>query len=234
MKCESCPVRKHGFCQFVNHSQLSEYDALRIGPKTAPTKALLDWSRSGKHIHIIRQGWATQFGTVPDGRAKITDILAPGDIAPLSRVFSADSNLNLRAISNVEYCSFHVDELQQFLQRHPQALKAFFDKIGAMLKRCETMTVALGALSAKEGMLCVLLALYRKLTKALEQEELTYTTLPLKTKMLGELVGITSVHAGRLVAEFEEQGLMRRTPDGLVINFLALTESAMRYAPDLA
>ncbi len=233
MQCETCPVRKNGFCQFVNQTQLSEYEALRIGPKKAPAKALLDWSRSGKHIHIVRLGWASQFGMVPDGRVKITDILAPGDVAPLSRVFSAESSLTLRAISDVEYCSFHIDELQGFLRRHPQTLEVFFDRIGAVLKRCETLTVALGALSAKEGMLCVLLALYRKLARVMKQEQLTDTILPLKTKMLGELVGITSVHAGRLVADFEEQGLMRRTPDGLIINFAALTETAMRYAPDL-
>lgn len=230
--CETCAVRKHGFCRFVGDAQLSEYESLRVAQKIAPAKSMLDWSRNGQHFHILRRGWAALFGMVEDGRTKVTEILAPGNMAPMSRVFGAQSGLAVRAITDAAYCSFHIAEFQQFLRRHPDLMERFFCLTGGMMQRCEKAAVLLGALPAKDAMLGLLRSLYRKLPPV-DRPDGDTVFMPLRIKTLSEYVGITSVHTGRLLSELEEDGILTRTEDGVLLHIPSLLKAAERCGPEM-
>jgi len=221
-------VRRTGFCRFVPDRHVSEYESIRTGPKSAPAKSMLAPPRHGQHFYIVKQGWAALFGMVPDGRTKITGILVAGDMAPLSSLFGASAGLNVRAITPVAYCTVDVAAFHRFLCRHPDLVDSLYDAIGQMLSRCEQMAVHLGALTAKEAMLYLLHGLAGKVASGADLSEVT---LPLRVKLLAEFVGVTPVHAGRLLNELEEAQILRRTEEGLVLYRPALARAAAANGP---
>lgn len=223
--CVDCPVRFFGFCRVITDDAIEEFHSIKTGPRSAPAKARVGGTGSGHAFVILRSGWAASYLLLRDGRVQISDLLYAGDAGPAARLFGPAAGGDMRAITAIEYCTLNVVQFRTLMARHPATASRFFDMAANLVEARDAALLRLGAMDAKEAVADLLMKLAAKIKNAGRKPE--QATLPLSLKLVAEILGITIVHAGRILREFEALAIIERRRGGLrIIDAGMLTELA--------
>ncbi|MFZ5610330.1 MAG: Crp/Fnr family transcriptional regulator [Pseudomonadota bacterium] len=217
-------------CRIIPERLADEFDAIKIGPRSASMNALLLSPHLETYFFIIRRGWAAAYLALPDGRMQILDVLLPGDAAPLHRVFVAGKGPLVKAVTPVEYCAMNSHEFKAFLERHRDIMGHVFDLVGTLFKKRDVAILQLGALDARQALLALLHALIDRYRQGAGAE--AKPVFPLRSRLLAEALGITVVHAGRILKDLEREELILRVKGGVrIVNEDRLRQKAAALLP---
>ena len=155
----------------------------------------------------ILSGWAYRFTQFADGRRQIYDVILPGEgvgvcVQPRPLALTSVAALTrVELISAVDIVGPHALALDPELARAQEALSALHEhRMFANLAR-------LGRMSALERFAHLLLQLHGRLIVIGAVEKDSFA-LPLSQEMLGDLLGLSTVHVNRTVQELRRQKLI--------------------------
>jgi len=186
--------------------------AVRVDRNTALVEQGEPFQRAG----VLVDGWAVKLRYLADGRRQIVDFLLPGSlIAPESALFEC-ADCSVLTLEEATLGTLTRDAWAELLLDSPRLLTAV-----QWLQQCDDAIAAerlasLGQRSARERIAHLLLEL-RTRGRAVGLFPGSYLDMPVTQSMLGDALGLSTVHVNRSMQSLRRDGLIEQERGGVLL-----------------
>ena len=218
-------MHKHESCIFTNLSQflpLSEHDQqllkeLEKTPHRVTEKQVL-WAAGDKvdQLYTLRSGWAYTCRDNLDGNRQVVDIVLPGDVLGLRELTFATHLSQAQMITEGVICPFPHHRIVDIIESSTPltiALMASLSRQESILSERMLMSVHR---SARSRLAHFFVETFTRLSRV-HTIEMGYFYLPISQKVLGEILGLTSVHISRSLTALERDHVLIKHRDHIQI-----------------
>lgn len=148
-------------------------------------------------IYWLRAGWAHRYRFLPDGRRQILDVYLPGDLMGVDCMFTREQQ---HAIETLTQCSCFALDAESFLAalERPETALWISWAMTHERQRLDAHATWLGRYSAEERIAAFFLELYERLRRLQIVNGRSFLC-PLTQRHLADCLGITIVHANRVL-----------------------------------
>ena len=159
------------------------------------------------HSMILLSGIAARRKDMRDGRRQYTELHVPGDFTDLHSFTLKYLEHDIVALSDCSFALVPHERLKQITERHPHLGRVlwFSTNLDAAIHR--EWIVSLGSRSAIARMAHLFCEMFIRLEIVGLTRGPSYD-LPISQQELGEMLGVTSVHANRTLQQLRKQGLV--------------------------
>lgn len=171
-------------------------------------------------LFVMLSGWACRYTVLPDGSRQITAFLMPGDCCDLHTSILNQMDHTIATLSPARVASVSRRRFGELLDDSPALLKAFWWSQLVDEGTLRAWIVSMGRRGSVERvahLMCELWVRARNigLTRGDRLE------LPLTQVMLGDALGLTSVHVNRVLRRLRLAGVMELGSGTLIIADIA-------------
>jgi len=160
-----------------------------------------------RFVHVILEGWASAYKTLPDGKRQIVAFFVPGDFCDLNVYVLRQRDHSIGAVSRLKVAMMSPDEMASLTVGRPGLTQALWWEglVTAAIQR-EWM-LNLGQRTARERIAHLLIELYLRLrTVGLTRDG--GCDFPLTQNDIADATGLTAVHVNRTLQELRREELI--------------------------
>ncbi len=162
-----------------------------------------------EYIYRLRSGWACRNRAIPDGRDQIILIFVPGDLFAVKSLFLTRHPDSVQLLSAAVVERMHHDELRAASSEDADIANRCMWQVIEEERRLHSWIFGLGQGSAEERLAMLVLDLRgRLLLGGSIPPDAESFEFPLTQVQMSEYLGITPVHANRIVKAFREKGIV--------------------------
>lgn len=200
----------------------------RAQREVAPRRDLIREGDSPRQIHLVLDGWACRYKTLPDGRRQIVSFFLPGDFCDLNVYVLKEMDHSVGAITKLRVADIAREEMEAVTASRPRITQALWwhELVAGAVQR--EWTLNLGQRSAYERLAHLLVELFLRV----EVVGLTRgdsCDLPLTQNDLADASGLTAVHVNRTLQELRRAGLIVLQGRTLTIPDMEALKSAAMF-----
>lgn len=183
---------------------------LRQSGRSVPAgHALIRSGSEHDYVYRLRSGWACRNRAIEDGREQIILIFVPGDVFAVKSLFLARHPDNVQMLSAAVVERVHQDELQRAFAEDADIANRCMWQVVEEERRLHSWVFGLGQGSAEERLAMLVLDLRGRLALAAAiPPEAHSFQFPLTQVQISQYLGITPVHANRIVKAFREREIV--------------------------
>lgn len=180
---------------------------------------LTDVRHIRRHGHLVRrneatdrllrivEGWACQYRLLPDGRRQIISLFLPGDYCEAQWLLTGRANWPIVALTDLSFSEIPLAQIRADLAQGAPGMADVLNAIARTLKNHETWIVNLGRMSATERICALLLDLFERLGPT-GKVVANRCPMPLTQHDIADVVGISAVHANRVLQMLRSAGVI--------------------------
>lgn len=161
------------------------------------------------HFFTLMQGWAGIIRHFPDGRRQVLDLYLPGQIMRMREFGAEQAASDLVALTDVVACPFPRENIDALLAASATLARALILTLTAEQALLTERIVNVARRPADERLAHFLLELHSRLGGAPRFD------LPLNQELIGDLLGLSSVHVSRTLSKLRKAGLIEQDNDGV-------------------
>lgn len=172
-----------------------------------PRRDLIREGETPKFVHLMTDGWACRYKTLPDGRRQIVAFFVPGDFCDLNVYVLKEMDHSIGAITRLCVADITREDMDTLTERHPRITQGLWWEalVNSAIQREWTLNV--GQRTAYERIAHLLVELFLRLrTVGLTQGD--GCDFPLTQNDLADATGLTAVHVNRTLQELRRDGLI--------------------------
>ena len=168
------------------------------------------------HVNLILEGWACRYKLLNDGRRQIVALFLPGDMCDLHVYVLRQMDHSIGTITPVTYAEIPRTAFEETVEGRPRIMQAMWwdTLVTAAIQR--EWTTDIGQRSAVERLAHLLLELFYRL-EAVGLTRGNECDLPLVQADLADAMGLTAVHANRMLQELRSSNLISLSGKRLII-----------------
>ena len=184
-----------------------------------------------RFVHLVLEGWACRYKTLPDGKRQIVSLFVPGDFCDVNVYILKQMDHSIGAITRVKVAMITPEEMNALTAENPRFTQALWwhELVAAAVQR--EWTVNIGQRSAYERLGRLLIELYLRL-KAVGRANDGRCDFPLTQTDLADAMGLTSVHVNRTLQELRRDGMIELERKQLRILDLERLMDATMFNPN--
>ena len=148
-------------------------------------------------LFVILEGWACRYKDLPDGSRQIMAFLLPGDFCDVHIGELEEMDHSIGTLTTCQVASIPHTEIEALVVSTRARAKAFW--------RAQLIDVTIGRSVA--SMAHLMLELYVRMRNIGIADD-NSCELPLTQAVLGDALGLTSVHVNRVLRDLRERGVM--------------------------
>ena len=193
----------------------------------APRRDLIREGENPKFAHLMLDGWACRYKTLPDGRRQIVAFFVPGDFCDLNVYVLRQMDHSVGAITRLSVTDISREDMDRLTARYPRVAQALWWEalVNAAIQREWTFNV--GQRTAYERIAHLLTELFLRL-RTVKMTNGTSCDFPLTQNDLADATGLTAVHVNRTLQELRRDGLIELERRQLtILDMQRLMEAAM-------
>jgi len=175
----------------------------------APGTEVVAAGEASGRIFLVRRGWLIQYVLLADGRRPVLRILLPGDSFGLYAAQQDHAPYSVVALTEAQLLAAPAAGLAELFERRPRVAYALFRHVLDRFSVMSMQHVALGRMSARERMAWLLLHLHDRLALVGRARDGGFE-LPLTQEVLGDLLGLSTVHVNRTLKGLRADGLIEQ------------------------
>jgi len=160
-------------------------------------------------LYVLRAGWAFDFSIMPDGGRQVLDLHFPGDIVGLSSIAVDASANGIATTTHVELCPFSRAAFAEVTSASPRLTGL----LGALAMVENVILVdrlkSMGRMEARDRVAHFFLQVHARLRIADPGLGDSFT-LPMSQELIGDTLGLSSIHINRTLRRLEDEGLLQR------------------------
>lgn len=159
------------------------------------------------HSTLLISGFSARYSTLADGARQITEINVPGDFIDLHSLLMKQMDHGVVALTECVVAEAPHSGLIDITERHPHLGRLLWldTIIDAAIHR--QWLVAMGRRSGLGHLAHLVCELYLRLQAVGQTGDLTFD-LPLTQAVLGDALGLSTVHVSRLISELRGEGVI--------------------------
>jgi CRP/FNR family transcriptional regulator, anaerobic regulatory protein len=161
------------------------------------------------YVYRLRSGWACRNRAIADGRDQIILIFVPGDLFAVKSLFLTRQPDSVQLLSAAVIERVNHVQLREAYAHDPDISNRCMWQVIEEERRLHSWIFSLGQASAEERLAMLVMDLRGRLALA---GAISMTTasfeFPLTQVQIAEYLGITPVHANRIVKSFREKGIV--------------------------
>lgn len=160
-----------------------------------------------QHSTLLISGFSARYTTLEDGARQITEINVTGDFIDLHSLLMKQMDHGVVALTDCVVAQAAHTRLIDLTERHPHLTRLLWldTIIDAAIHR--QWLVAMGRRSGLGHLAHLVCELYLRLQAVGQAGELTFD-LPLTQTVLGDALGLSTVHVSRLITELRGEGVV--------------------------
>lgn len=192
----------------LNDEEIAVLDSVLDPPRRVPAGAdIVTENVHASHSTLILSGLSGRYSTLADGGRQITEINVPGDFVDLHSLLMKQMDHGIVALSDCTYATAPHARLIEITERHPHLTRLLWldTIIDAAIHR--QWLVAMGRRSGLGHLAHLLCEMYLRLQVVGQTEGMAFE-LPLTQSVIGDVLGLSTVHVNRLIAELRAEGLV--------------------------
>lgn len=207
----SCIVR-----QFSHFIELSDEEktlllTLEKDPKHYPGGTLVCEAGSPvKCFFTLQSGWAYSTRILADGQRQVLDIFLPGQLMGMRDIGFSSSLSDFVALSDVEACPFPQKRVTEVFSESPRLTDLLFLILAREHAMLTERVINIGRRSAEQRLAHFILEMKVRMNELENEFE-----LPLTQSIIGDALGLSSVHVSRTLKELRQKKLVHFS-DGVV------------------
>lgn len=199
--CRHCPIRSQVLFAEVPDERIDQVlvpiDNLRYAPKAVIYAA----GGSGRYIYTLRRGVVKLLQTLVDGTHRVVRVLTTGDVIGLEALLDRSYAHTAVAMHGLDICRIPIEVVHKLnagsSPLHAELMRRWqrnLDQADAFITQLST-----GTSQARMARLLLLL----------DGPDGLLQGTPLPREDMGQILGISTETASRIVAEFKRQGVVR-------------------------
>ena len=180
------------------------------------------------HINLILEGWACRYKMLADGRRQIPSFFVPGDLCDIHVYILREMDHSIGALTPITYAEISHDDFEQLTTGRPRITRALWwdTLVTAAIQR--EWTTDIGQRTAVERIGHLLLELFYRM-EAVGLASAGSCELPLTQAEIAEAMGMTPVHANRMLQELRARDLIELNNKRLLILDIAGLERIAQF-----
>lgn len=185
--------------------QSCERDVRRFGRR----KIIRRQGEVTSDLYVVRSGWAFSFAVMPDAGRQVLELHFPGDIIGLPSIAFDKSASGVGTITSVELCPFpkaHFAEVTATSVHLTALLNAITMVEGVILV---DRLKSIGRMAARDRLAYFFLQIRARLSVMDSSTEDSFL-LPMSQELIGDALGLSSIHVNRTLRRLEEEGHLSR------------------------
>jgi CRP-like cAMP-binding protein len=219
MATPTVDFRPYSFADFAVASKLEAFTKLSADDKSAlaavsrnirfvePRRDLISEGDKPRHVHLVLDGWAARYKTLPDGKRQIVGLFVAGDFCDLNIYILKYMDHSIGAITRLKVAMITPEEMTALTAERPRITQAlWWHELVTMAVQRE-WTLNLGQRSAYERLAHLLVELYLRL-RAVGRAQNGRCDFPLTQNDLADATGLTAVHVNRTLQELRRDSLI--------------------------
>ena len=169
-------------------------------------------ARISGSLCLLTDGWLVRVRRIGDGRMSILATYLPGDIVMLDVWSGAPAGDELHSLTAAKTICRPVSEFEHALDADPAIARAVIRRMGEEAGLLRVALAAIGRLDAQERLLVYLDQTRQRLVAggSLEEDAQRFP-FPLTQTQLADALGITGVHANRVLSTLRRSGVLTIT-----------------------
>lgn len=171
-----------------------------------PGVHLMQQGDAGGVAYIIEQGWTFSSNVLRNGSRQILDVQIPGDVAGLHSLPVPSAANDVTAITKVQAIQIQLDAIMNAISSDPNLAAFIFWLSAQQTDVASVRLIDIGRRTSIERMAHFILELATRLRLAGIGSD-TGFPCPLTQYLLGDALGLTSVHVNRVLRDLRTAGL---------------------------
>lgn len=196
--------------RFVDFSDEDVAVLERLSANPEPRQRGNDLVRQGERtgvVNLLLRGWAYRYKVLKDGQRQIVGYLLPGDICDLHVALLDEIEHSVGLLTDAQVVQIPADEIHAAMERNRRIERALWCSTlvdEAILREWLTNIGQRDAFSRIGHHFCELWHRMRAIGLVSDHE----FDMPITQEVLGDTLGLTSVHVNRTLKRLREEGLL--------------------------
>lgn len=206
MRCEDCTARHATLYAGADSGELAAISAARLDVVGMPGgRMIIENESESRFVYMLKAGRAYRFLLRGNGRRQILEHFREGDLLTPGVMFGARTPGVVRALGEVLLCRFDRGKLLDIIESSPGLRQALFERCARQKEMCDRHRMQLGAMTAEEAVAALILQFAEP-----GRERSGVVLFPLRLGHVADTLGMTEIHAGRVLRSLEKAGAIRR------------------------
>jgi CRP-like cAMP-binding protein len=193
----------------LSATEIALLNELQSSMRTVRRNGLI--AREGRRVDnfsVIMEGIAIRYRALKDGRRQIIDFILPGDLIHIGCGISLNSSIySVAALTNLEVSDIENLQMQNFITNNPHLAIQLIWWMSCESAIYAERIVDLGKRSATERLAHFFMEMLIRLQAVGLADECSYR-LPLSQRLIGDAVGLTHDHLGRVLRRLRDDNLV--------------------------
>ncbi|AHY51396.1 Crp/Fnr family transcriptional regulator [Bradyrhizobium japonicum] len=226
-------VRRLRTSSGISDDDVKEIEQLPIAVRQYPaeTPVVRDGERA-TDCCLIADGFCARSKTIPSGKRQILSIHIPGEIPDLMSLFLHVMDHDLSTLTPCTLGFIRHETLRKLHQRSPSVAELFWRDTLIDSAMFREWIVNVGQRPAPARLAHVMIELRERL-RVIERLDGNSFEMPLTQEQIGEALGITAVHANRVIKQLRQEGIVELHRGRVTVlderKFLELADFDGRY-----
>lgn len=192
----------------LSDTEVAALEAVVGPPLIVPAQAdIVSEHSRPTHSTLVIAGFSARYSNLADGGRQITALHIPGDFVDLHSLLMKQMDHGVVALTDCTIVQAPHERLREITERHPHLTRLLWldTVIDAAIHR--EWIVAMGRRSGRGHLAHLICELYLRLSSVGLTQESRFA-LPLTQVVLGDALGLSTVHVNRLVAELRDDEIL--------------------------
>jgi len=219
-RCSSCAVHQLGICRPMSSAaELQDLAATRTGYRNlAPNESVYVQGDAGEDVFIVLSGWLFLYQILEDGRRQILRLLMPGDAFGSMILGPHPMDHGAEALGLATICILPSRRIAALRQRHPHFSERVLEMAEREAHAGMNLLTSLGRRSATERVAFLLATCIGRMRQnGIVTADVCSVDLPLSQIVLGDALGLTSIHVNRVLRSLREMNVLNLTRGKLTV-----------------
>ena len=169
-------------------------------------------------VYAIRSGSVKTCISTGDGRLQVTGFHIPGELLGLNAIDEKRHNCEAMALETTSVCEISLDCFEELARQIPSVHYQMLRMMSKEIKHNQGLMLLLGKKNAEERLATFLLALSQRF--AMRNYSATQFNLSMSRGDIGNYLGLAEETVCRILARFQEEGLIASERRRIVLNNL--------------
>jgi CRP-like cAMP-binding protein len=200
-------LRLESFTRLSSDDRAAVERLSRVSRIIPARRDLIREGENPKYVHLMIDGWACRYKTLPDGRRQVVAFALPGDFCDLNVYVLKAMDHSVGAVTRLSVADIAREEMDELTSSRPRVAQAIWweSLVNNAIQR--EWTLNLGQRTAYERIGHLLAEIYLRL-RTIGMTQGNCCDFPLTQIDLADAAGLTSVHVNRMLQELRRDGLI--------------------------